>query len=156
MERYSTELTDILQTKIGYRTEDYSGSGVRDAKEVIRFEIEELGNNDIPEFCQQQYNIPFTEDTFESWLEPSEDWLESLLVFLRAKLNTDTVSVLWLTKKENIDFYCTEEGENLILAYCLPETMLPISDLGSQGALFALGVHPDFMDPQIEFVNTKK
>lgn len=37
----------ILHNEVGYRTETYAGSGVRDVSQVFSFEILELGNVDI-------------------------------------------------------------------------------------------------------------
>jgi len=148
MSNYSTELSKILQNKQGYRIESYSGSGICDVEEVIRFEMGELENRDISNFCQMEYNLIFEEDAFE-------EWLRALLVVLRAKLNTDNVFLLWLTRKEDVSFYC-DEGTNWILRYTLPENAIPISDLGSEGALFALDTHPDFLDIQVEEVHIEK
>ena len=41
--------------KIMYRSEDSSGSGVRDIIEVMVFEIYELGNTDILEYVSEHY-----------------------------------------------------------------------------------------------------
>jgi len=145
MKSYSPELLEMVQTKLGYRSEDYSGSGICDAEEVISFEMNELENRDIPKFCETEYGIMFEEDR-------TTEWLGVLLSFLRDKLNTDTVFLLWLTRKEDIGFYCYDEGLHEIGVYSLPENAIPISDLGREGALFALDIHPDFMDPQTEVI----
>jgi hypothetical protein len=149
IENYSSTLSDILQNKIGYRSDDYGGSGIADAEEVVRFEMDELNNRDIPDFCQREYGLIFHEDNWE-------EWIESLLVFLRKKLNTENVFVLWVTNQENIGFYCDCEGMNLVSCYALPKNLIPISDLGDEGVLLAMDTHPDFLDIRIEEMYTKK
>lgn len=40
---------------IGYRTESFSGNGVRDLREVVAFEVQELCNSDIPLYLYEKY-----------------------------------------------------------------------------------------------------
>ena len=41
-----------------YRTENYSGAGVRDLSEIISYEMTELRNRDIPEYILENYDLP--------------------------------------------------------------------------------------------------
>lgn len=41
-----------------FRTESYSGSGVRNIEDVIEYEISELHNKDIPRYVLEHYDLP--------------------------------------------------------------------------------------------------
>jgi len=62
----SPECQSMLASGIGYRTESYGGSGVRDAIDVIRYECLDMGNTDIIETMLRLYR-----GNSEYW-----DWLQ--------------------------------------------------------------------------------
>ena len=52
-------------TNLGYRTEEFSGSGVRDLHQIILFEVCELGNVDILLHILHKYKL--------------SDWLQDII-----------------------------------------------------------------------------
>lgn len=50
-------LSKMLQTRSGYRTESFSGSNVRNIRNVINYEVVELNNMDIIDYVRETYNI---------------------------------------------------------------------------------------------------
>ncbi len=131
-----------------FRTENYSGSGQRDLEKIIAFEMEELGNTDIPEYILTHYNLP---DNIKKDLKltlKSKDNGEYPFVSDRKsfkKLIHDTLDTiaeqigfqprlgLWLANKDAVQtlYGGTEED---IQEY--PTSPCILSDLGEDGILF--------------------
>ncbi|MFT9488305.1 MAG: hypothetical protein ACH0QD_13205 [Tepidibacillus sp.] len=86
-EGFSKTLQQMLQTRIGYRDETFSGSGERNAFKVIDFETEELLNEDIPDFVKKFYGIQGKEELFQK---------------LKEHFETDDLVALWLTTKKGV------------------------------------------------------
>lgn len=59
---YSETLKQLINEGYGYRTESFCGSGVRQAEDVIDFEIGSLGNSDIISYCDKNYNLDLNLD----------------------------------------------------------------------------------------------
>ena len=135
---------------IGYRDESYGGSGVRDAAEVVMFEIFELGNTDILSYCLPQLpTSPFVHAAKKIEWEIGEygyvnDMSERAqrgfaIRLLREMSELDGVEIkyaLWLTsKKAALKYY----GGNP-----LPYETGPVvlSDLGYEGRLFGYAKYP--------------
>ena len=53
---YSNTLQLLIDSRIGFRSESFSGSGVRNVLDVLRFEFS-LGNTDIIKFVQDNYDL---------------------------------------------------------------------------------------------------
>jgi hypothetical protein len=141
--------------KYGYRTETYSGSGVRKAKDVIMFEITELGNTDIlktvlhgftPEKTPYIHNSTLIHDLTVLQKEVdatgctsmSEEALSTVIDSLLDDIQTCTGHrvnyVLWLTDEKSCREIYTDFPEQSIDKY--PTSAVILSDLGSDGILF--------------------
>ncbi len=125
-------LLEMLNTQTGYRNESYGGSGETDLLSVIDFECNELENTDILDFCKTNYNL---------------NSIEEIVYFLTQKLSNPTLNCLWLsTLKGVLDNY--HKDDESIQKYCLPQEIIPISDLHDQGALFVFVKHPRFLETE--------
>lgn len=123
MKNYSKELNTLIKNNIGYRNPDVSEfTRAQPVLNVVKHEIEELGNDDILYFLDYEYQevLNFISD------------LESLY-------HTELYA-LWLcasvedVKSNYPSNYETNEIE-IVDVYELPELYLVFSDLGSQGIL---------------------
>ena len=144
---------------IGYRTEDFSGSGVRDLREVIAFEIDELGNSDIPLYMFENYNILQNYeniiDSIGSYTEGDElgvdeyiqDIIEDIFTFVKDKLGTPTLFAIWLTDTDK-SWYIKEDSsvDKYTILGKEGEDYLVLSDLGSDGKLIA------YKEAEIEYI----
>ena len=155
----SNETNEIILNQTGYRTEVFSGSGIRNLEDVISYEISDLGNSDIVLFCNNFYNLNLDlecdvdeDDDEEDYREELDMmiqenymyYLETLLSFIEKKLNCHKSELkgLWLAKEKTVkEFYLKnlddDSPENYIDEYRLPSEYLIISDLGYDGVLLA-------------------
>lgn len=135
--------------KIMYRSEDSSGSGVRDIIEVMVFEIYELSNTDILEYVSEHYfsyNIKRDMHRLINYIENdelSENDIRELCKDIVDEINKNTKHnlkyALWLANKGAvIDMYAYDELN--IDAYYTSDIIL--SDLGYDGILFAYDKEP--------------
>lgn len=149
---YSETLEIMLKEKKGYRTESFSGSGVRNLEDVVRFEIMELCNDDIIDYMQESYGILKSyqlekdgraldsEEFYFKCQENIDDVIDEIASYVKENLKIDDVRdiyVVWLTTKENVIDMYEAESEWYIDEYIIPEECIILSDLGSYGALFA-------------------
>lgn len=137
----SETLKKLLEDKVGYRTENFSGSGVRNAVEVATFEISSLFNTDIMDTMQNMYNLDFSEfiDVEEEDLfEVSQCILDKIFSFLEEKMEIpiQDMKAIWLTTEEYVKTrYCRDEN-CVIEKIEIGNSWIPISDLDKDGALF--------------------
>lgn len=133
---------NILEADIGYRDENYSGSGVTSLREVITFEMTELCNTDIPETLKEIYDdFP----NIEISQEDSCKLANFVIDYVEDKLGKSDCKALWLADREGfienyIDSYNLDTyGEDYVdeCKVVLPADYCVISDLGSQGILIA-------------------
>ena len=132
---------DILKTeKIGFRTESFSGSGVRNAMDVVRFEITELLNEDIMLTMQKLYGLDFYEflNLGEELLEISDFLINKIFTFLENKMEIpkEDMKAIWLTTEEMVKKRYCFNNESVINKYEIGESWIPISDLDKDGILF--------------------
>ena len=129
-----------------YRSESFQGSGVRDAVSVITYEICELGNVDVLNYCLGHYDLSrmHFDDTVRA-LRDSVDAGEyvdeydvrplvtDLLKHIESNTGYDIRYALWLAGMDTVmSDYDGEEGR--VDAYeCGP---VVLSDLGWDGVLF--------------------
>lgn len=156
---FSQELKQILNTKIGYRNEGYSGSGETDVRDVIKFEMYELGNEDILDFFKENYGLSVSCEDYQEALEAGQiseeevdEIIDQMMLILHEKFGHKDLSCLWLTTLEGVksNYLC---GEEYVSQYCLEGiTIVPISDLGDQGILLVMDKHPDFIPNEIVYV----
>ena len=78
------KLVEELNSKssnLGYRTEIAYGSGVRDLEKIIRYEIEELNNLDIPDTLVFKWDLTqleketiqdFTDNFFDKYIDDKQ------------------------------------------------------------------------------------
>lgn len=168
----SKELSQMLECRFGYRNEGYGGSGEHNAFEVIKFEMCELGNEDIVDFFKENYGLKVPVESFsKAWNdgdleeEDVDKIIEDMKSILKEKFGHTELFVVWLTTLEGVksnylDFYeeddeeseedgdCEEDekyedGEYVNKYFFSDGLVMPISDLGDQGTLFVMAEHPD-------------
>lgn len=130
-----------------YRTESAYGSQNRDIREVLLFEIVELGNTDVLDYVVKHYAESFPDELLghlkaisdESGISKYSDQelcniVNQTVDCLSCHFNVKLMYCLWLADKEAvIDLYGgTEETMD---AYSTSDFIL--SDLGRDGILFA-------------------
>lgn len=137
-----------------YRTESYSGSGIRDLKDVMFFEIFELENTDI---LETQVNDILDEDLkekiekilsddkiFLSLEEPDIELLvEELIIDMSKRSGRHLTFALWLADydvvrdpSENGYGQYLDNTNSDIDKYCIKNGFV-VSNLGKGGKLFA-------------------
>lgn len=135
-----------------FRTERYSGSGTRNAVDVIVFEICELGNTDIPEYCLSHYDfskmrfnetLQFLIENLENGEMPDETEIRAVVQDMLKHIESQTghciTHALWLASRETVkDNY--EGNEDSIDEYETGPVIL--SDLGEDGILFGYESNP--------------
>lgn len=136
-----------MTTKILFRTEQYSGSGIRSLPEIIYYEMYELGNKDIPRYILEHYQLP---DAQHKALEDTLT-IKEKYPFLSDRHNFETLinevinSIghqhgmnlrygLWLAEHQIVQYYYGgDDGD--IQAYATSPVIC--SNLGVEGILFA-------------------
>lgn len=126
----SREAIRILASGIGFHSDDYSSLlGKNRPKDVIDFEINKLGNTDIPEFIASHYQDDCGKDVVK---------IDSVIKNL---LHSDYYSLIWLcatpcdvSKQNYADRF--ESIYQVNLPRNSAQYML-VSDLGQEGCLLA-------------------
>ena len=105
----SMTLNTMLNQKVGFRTEDFSGSNVRNLKDVVYYEIRELKNTDILDTMNELYGLDFSDciDSEEECVYDECYWDVSEQIFshLEKQFNTsrDNLRAIWLTTYDNVE-----------------------------------------------------
>ena len=139
----SPECLSMIESGVGYRTEAYSGTGVRDAIEVATFEMVTFGNNDIPTTLLKLYG---GESEHWNWMRDwaEDEWDEILSIDVEEALedifaNDLPIKVryaLWLAPEEAVkEYYVRPHSSPRIDAYPVRNAVV-LSDLGYDGVLF--------------------
>lgn len=138
----STTLNTMLNQKVGFRTEDFSGSNVRNLKDVVYYEIRELKNTDILDTMNKLYGLDFSDciDFEEECVYDECYWdvFEQIFSHLEKQFNTtrNNLGAIWLTTYDNVEkIYCKQPIDKINMVY-INHNFYPISDLGSDGVLF--------------------
>lgn len=135
-------LEKMLKSKKGFRTEAFSGSGVDNPRDIIRFEFS-MGNTDIIDYVNTNYNIlnSYICDDWDELIEVSQenasDITDEIIDFLTNKLKVgeDKLKGLWLAGKGAVrNVYGGEDS--FIDEYSLDRDYVIISSLGYDGSLF--------------------
>lgn len=127
-----------------YRNDSAFGEGIRDALPVVRYEMCQLGNADIPQYILENYPLQEEDKTFirnyltrqaesfdeERALTAADRILFSLEKTIGKKINF----VLWLASKEAVKELYGGDDSN-INAYDVDNAVI-LSDLGYDGKLF--------------------
>lgn len=142
----SDTLQEMLLTRLGYRTESYSGSGVRDLHAVLKHELSVLRNFDVLIYCNERYFAGFGffyGDDFKKILATSADYyVGQIEQFVRRRLRTTRpLYGLWLTTKDNVHGIYGGMDKD-VACYAIPQHAFVLSDLGVDGALFVYQKHP--------------
>lgn len=142
-----------MEKKVLYRTENFSGSGVRDAVSVLTFEVCDLTNTDILAYCLEHYSLKrmhFNEtlqvlkDSLEDGDAVDEQDIRNLMEDLLKHIESETGHIiryaLWLADKKTVlaDYEGTED--NIDAYECGP---VILSDLGEDGILFGYESNPE-------------
>lgn len=118
----SGEAKKLLRERVGYRCTEFRGSGVTGATDVIRFEVDELGNEHILDELREVLGLP------------GSATLEQSLSAIRDRFGEDSKAI-WLGTEEAVrELYCEREEEPIAVE--IPEDAVLISDLGYDGQLF--------------------
>lgn len=120
----SKEALRLLATRIGYRTEAFRGSGERDAKKVLAFEWDELGNIAEKANVASALGIPLRSPVVNVFHTIDERF-------------GNNAKVIWLATAEGVKGY-TELPDELIDSYKIPSNALLIIDLAEDGQLFLM------------------
>lgn len=134
-------LKKMLDEGHGYRSENTYGSGVRDLREIIMYEVLELGNSDIVDYCSEIYGIEniLNEEVFDTEEEELERWIDNLYT----KLNCKKAYGLWLTSIAGVQEVYDECALEEIDQYIIPAESAVLSDLGEDGVLFFYRQRPE-------------
>lgn len=133
-----------------FRTEACYGSGVRDIMEIIRHEVEELGNVDIPNYILNHYPLPEELQSklaeFITFCEygacPFDEGLFREILDAVGKHKGVPVRYgLWLATEETVKECYLDGGDGAIDAY--PTSPVILSDLGPDGMLFGYAEFPE-------------
>jgi len=118
MAKYSTQLKELLKTKIGYRDNNFGElRPERNAIKVIRHEILDLNNSHVLSEAAHFLN--------------TEPKLSAVIKAIIQRFGKNAYA-LWLGTKEDIVKYYGD----CLTVYKIPEDAVPISDLGEYGILF--------------------
>lgn len=117
----SNEVNQMLKDGKGYRCESYMGSAERRAAVIVRYEVEEMGNEHVvDEACKA--------------LGLDDCNLDNVLKAIEKEFGPDAMAI-WLATKEYASKYYCGPGERPT-AILIPEDAVIISDLKDEGALF--------------------
>ena len=125
----SPTLKKMQEKERGFRVEHFRNSGVKNLKEILTFEVIDLGNEDILDYIEKQYGIKKEENV--------QATIDKVNIFL----NSYSYG-LWLTMDTTIyDIDGTGEYEE----YRIPKDHMVVCDLGEEGTLFAFKIHPELL-----------
>lgn len=127
----------LMYAHRGYRNPWYSGdyeSPHTKFVQVLHYEVDELGNEDILDTCEHLYGISY------EGCETNEDKMVKVLGLMMKKFGTLELECCWLGSKETVNnLYGGNEisyGEISRVACWIPTDAIVVSDLGEDGALF--------------------
>ena len=149
-----------MNGNIMYRSERYSGSGVCDVKEVMKFEICTLGNTDILDYCLENYNFTpaFKKSLFKlrNFIEKNNiideigditkvryahHIIEQLIDEISINVGHPIRYAVWLADLDTVrEIYSVSDSDEDIEAYETSDVVL--SDLGEDGKLFGYETYP--------------
>lgn len=137
---------------IMYRSEDSYGSGKRDILDVMTYEIYGLNNTDILYYVREHYLDDKLKHTITELMYSIEEGLDEfteeevydvckrIVDIINKKTNHNLKYVLWLADKSVVQDMYADDLMN-IDAYYTSDIIL--SDLGSDGILFAYDDYPE-------------
>ena len=138
-----------------YRTESYSGSLVRNIRDIIEYEMAELRNTDIPRYVLGRYALsdglrkdledilalePTGEYPFTGGRGDLLDTIDALLKEVGELTGAPVRYGLWLASYESVRLRYCPSGSRNIDGY--PTSDAVLSDLGEDGILFGYAETP--------------
>lgn len=152
---------ELLKKRVGYRYEAFRGSGVRDLKEILLFETQELQNLDVFYYVKENYGllddfkldnhtllklmetsssleetlIEEDEILFNIGINNAKKFVNEIMEYVRKEVGKSNPEGLWLTDKESASKYKIENDGVVLIA--IPKRSIVLSDLSKDGCLFA-------------------
>ena len=141
----SVEPDCFIKSKYGYRTETFSGSGIRDIREVIYFETFELGNTCILEYLLSLniFNTPIqdmllllSDSNKEISEEDAKEFVDKLVSELEKRMGMKIPYALWLTSESVVKSYYGKDIQSKedVDKYLVSDIIL--ADIGYDGTLY--------------------
>lgn len=129
-EKLSKEAREILETRIGYRSEDKSEFADDwhiniPSINIIDCEMNDLGNSDIPETMHKLYGTPI------NWQPKQIDQ------YIKQKLSLDDYYLIWVTATPEDAHQYADESKNITKINLNCKKMMLISDIATDGVLLA-------------------
>jgi len=143
-------ISRVLEEQLGYRTETAYGSGVRDLREILDFEIIELGNVDIPATIVKNFPMKnnFERMLLNHFVEEPETYsrkqkydIVKLCQWIILRKYPKAKYALWLADKDAVKTYYGGTEEDI--DEYETEYDIPISDLGNEGKLYLYSEIPE-------------
>ena len=133
-----------------FRNDDCYGSRVTDARKVLQYEIKELFNVDVIDYCMTTYSLTtdlrkrLSEDMcalecIGEWPETIDQDIEMLLQELSDIFKEKITHVLWLAERWAVEEYYYGTDENIKE---FDTSKIILSDLGDDGILFGYPEKP--------------
>ena len=129
-EKLSKEAREILETRIGYRSEDKSEFAddwhiIIPSINIIDCEMNDLGNSDIPETMHKLYGTPI------NWQPKQIDQ------YIKQKMSLDDYYLIWVTATPEDAQQYADEPKNITKINLNCKKMMLISDIATDGVLLA-------------------
>lgn len=149
-------ISHTLDEELGYRTETAYGSGVRDLREILDFEIIELGNVDIPATIVKNFPMKnnFERMLLNHFVEESEKYsrkqkydIVKLCQWIILRKYPKAKYALWLADKDAVKSYYGGTEEDI--DEYETEYDIPISDLGKEGRLYLYSEMPEKINKDV-------
>ena len=123
--KLSNTASQIIAFNKGYRNDFLFDGDDHQILDVISYENDELGNDDIFDFIKKIYRIDIVKnsDEFKTWLEK---------IF---QTSVDNLFGYWLTSKDSCIALYTDTLDDEITELTLPMDYLILSDLSVDGCL---------------------
>lgn len=141
--------------KVLYRNNNAFGDNVRKPLDVITYEVYELGNSDILEYCTEHYALSSElrndiDDIIDNIDDIDEEDVITVIKKLLNELNVlygkPIKEVIWLASLDAVnDLYDGEEENSDIQSYSVEDAII-LSNLGYDGLLFGFFERPKELD----------
>lgn len=136
--KLSESAVKLLKSKVGYRRDDFYGSNVIDFIDVVRYEMLELGNEDIPVTISSLYGIDVMDVNIYESFSGIIDFIFKAFNINKKNYKQNMIKARWFCSDvdhvvDNYILYC--ESEIYVSKYSIPNDIIIASDLDRQGIL---------------------